>query len=194
LVSAVAIVPDVARSVSMDLKEAGNALYLIGMTHAEMGGSHYLAKRGQSGGRVPRPDLSLAPLRLIALHSALRQGLARSCHDLSEGGLAVALAEMAFAGGLGATVDLSKLICAEFGAEFDAIAARLYSESCTRFLVEVRPESMQAFERELAGHDCARIGTVSSEARLRVRSAANTSVIDIDLEALRRAHQGGFQG
>ena len=193
-VSAVAIVPDVSRAVSMDFKEAGNALYLIGMTHAELGGSHYLMKCALRGGRVPRPDLALAPRRLAALHSALRQGLARACHDLSEGGLAVALAEMAFAGGLGATVDLARVITAELPPGSDPTATRLYSESCTRFLVEVRPENTAAFEKLLADHDCARIGTISEQLRLAVRESAHSLVIDVDLESLRRAHQGSFQG
>ncbi|HUR27169.1 MAG TPA: AIR synthase-related protein, partial [Planctomycetota bacterium] len=194
-VTAVAIVPDIARAVSMDLKEAGNALYLVGMTHAELGGSQYLAQRSLRGGRVPRPDLALAPRRLVALHAALRQGLARACHDLSEGGLAVALAEMAFAGELGATVDLSRVITADLTADHDRTATQLYSESCTRFLVEVRPEDTQRFEKLLAEHDVARIGTVSENGRLQVRASPATAlVIDVEVEALRRAHHGGFRG
>ncbi|NUP96804.1 MAG: phosphoribosylformylglycinamidine synthase subunit PurL, partial [Planctomycetaceae bacterium] len=69
-VSALALVPDVARAVTMDLKTAGNPVYLVGCTHAELGGSHYFAQRGLEGGRVPRPDLALAPRTLRALHHA----------------------------------------------------------------------------------------------------------------------------
>jgi phosphoribosylformylglycinamidine synthase len=194
LVTAVAIVPDIARSVSMDLKQAGNALYLVGLTHAELGGSHYSRLGKQTGGRVPRPDLALAPRRMLALHGALRSGLARACHDLSEGGLAVALAEMAFAGGLGATIDTNMVALAPLPEGYDELSTRLYSESCSRFLVEVRPEDTQAFETQMAGHDTARIGTVSTKPRLQVRGADGDLVIDLDLESLRAAHQGGFQG
>src|SRR5207244_1046780 len=107
LISALGRVPDVRRCVTMDLKEPGNALYLVGATHNEMGGSHYHLIHGQNGGVVPRVDVELAPRLFTRLHDAIAAGLVRSCHDLSEGGLAVAAAEMAFAGGIGA--DLTEL-------------------------------------------------------------------------------------
>src|SRR5262249_56780545 len=94
-------VSDVRKCVTMDFKETGNHLFLIGATRKELGGSHYHLVTGQTGGEVPRVDLQLAPLIFKALHAAIERGLIRSCHDLSEGGLAVALAGMAFAGGGG---------------------------------------------------------------------------------------------
>src|SRR5205823_7101702 len=102
LISALGRVPDVRRCVTMDLKEPGNRLYLIGTTKDEMGGSHYHLVNGIAGGVPPEVDLDLAPRIFHKLHEAIRQGLVRACHDLSEGGLATAVAEMAFAGGLGA--------------------------------------------------------------------------------------------
>src|SRR5262249_4065172 len=101
LISALGRVPDVRRCVTMDLKEPGNALYLVGTTREEVGGSHYPLVHGLSGGTVPVVDQQLAPRIFRALHEAIRQGKVRACHDLSEGGLAVAAAEMAFAGGVG---------------------------------------------------------------------------------------------
>ncbi|MBK8179011.1 MAG: hypothetical protein IPK67_09020 [Planctomycetes bacterium] len=193
-VTAVAPLPDVGRAVSMDFKEAENRIYLVGLTHGELGASQYLLQRGEFGGRAPRPDLALAPRRLAALHGALRQGLARSCHDLSEGGLAVALAEMAFAGGLGAEVELARVPTAPLQGGYDGDSVRLFSESCTRFLVEVRPEHAAEFERRLADHDCAPIGRVTAVPRLRILGPGARPRVDLDLESLRRAHQGGFQG
>src|SRR5262249_23046250 len=102
LVSALGQVPDVRRCVTMDLKAPGNKLYLIGTTRDELGGSHFHKVAGGAGGNVPRVDVEAAPKLFRALHGAIAGGLVRSCHDLSEGGLAVALAEMAFAGGVGA--------------------------------------------------------------------------------------------
>src|SRR5579885_850468 len=104
LISALGLVPDVRRCVTMDLKEPGNLLLLVGVTKDEMGGSHYNLVTGRDGGAVPRPDLALAPRTFARLYDMIRRGLVRACHDLSEGGLAVALAEMAFAGGVGADV------------------------------------------------------------------------------------------
>src|SRR5262249_4375121 len=107
LISAIGLVPDVRSCVTMDLKEAGNRLYLLGMTRHELAGSLWSVVLGRAGGRVPRVDLAQAPRIVRAVHQAIRAGLIRSCHDLSEGGLAVALAEMALAGGLGARVALA---------------------------------------------------------------------------------------
>ena len=189
-VSALAQVEDVTRCVTMDLKAAGNHVYLVGLTHAELGGSHYLRRLGLAGGRVPRPDLELAPRHLRALHAAIREGHVRACHDLSEGGLAVAAAEMAFAGDLGLELDLDAVALAPLPAGCDANAVRLFSESCTRFLVEVEPAHAADFEACFADLDCARVGRVTSAPRLRVPAAG----IDLELGALRAAHQGGFQG
>jgi phosphoribosylformylglycinamidine synthase len=107
LISALGQIDDVSHCVSMDLKESGNLLYLVGMTKNELGGSHFAMVEGFSGGEVPRVDAKLAKATFLAVHKAIYAGLIRACHDLSEGGLAVAAAEMAFAGGLGATISLA---------------------------------------------------------------------------------------
>src|SRR5262249_20015699 len=90
LISAMGRVPDVRRCVTMDLKEVGNHLFLLGVTKPELGGSHYNAACGLADGDVPRVDLALAPRLFRVLHDAIQRGLIRSCHDLSEGGLATA--------------------------------------------------------------------------------------------------------
>ncbi len=193
-VSALSIVPDVAHTVSMDLKRAGNLLYLVGMTHVEFGGSQYFAQLGLDSGRTPRPDLALAPRTLRSLHGAIASGLVRACHDLSEGGLAVAAAEMAFAGELGARLDLAPIALGAFdAARVDRDALALFSESCTRFLVEVEPQRAAEFERALEGVDLARVGAVQSEPRLVITNGSRP-IVDLALSQLRSAHQGGFQG
>jgi phosphoribosylformylglycinamidine synthase len=178
----------------MDLKRAGDPLYVVGMTHPELGGSQYLQSLGLDGGRVPRPDLALAPKHLRALFGAISSGCVRACHDLSEGGLAVAAAEMAFAGELGLELDLARMVCAANLTGFDLDTTRLFSESCTRFLVEVDANRAADFERRFAGLDCARVGSVASNGRVVVRGVGATTRIDQPLDALRRAHRGGFQG
>ncbi len=112
LISALGQVDDVGRSVTMDLKEPGNRLYLVGLTRRELGGSHFALVEGLAGGAVPKVDPQLAKKTFAAVHHAISNGLVRACHDLSEGGLAVAAAEMAFAGGLGARLSLENLPCA----------------------------------------------------------------------------------
>ena len=117
-----------------------------------------------------------------------------SCHDLSEGGLLVAAAEMAFAGELGLELDLRQVPCAPLDAGHDPQAVRLFSESCTRWLVEVEQVHAAAFEACFADLDLARVGLVGSAARLVVRGLRGEVALDLEVEALRRAHQGGFQG
>jgi phosphoribosylformylglycinamidine synthase len=200
LVSALALVPDVGRTVTMDLKRAGSRVYLLGRTRVELGGSQYLGLLGLEGGRVPRPDLAEAPRIFAALHRAIGAGLVLACHDISEGGLAVAAAEMAFAGGLGLALDLSKVrlegpeASGKSGTKFDPGSAQLYSESCSRFLVEVAEGSAASFEKALAGLPCAEIARVVETKRFAARGVDGKPLFELDLEELRRAHTGGFRG
>ncbi len=193
-VSAMSIVPDISRALSSDLAEAGNTLYLVGETKAELGASHYHGVRGLDGGTVPRPDLERAPELFRALHAALAAGLARSCHDLSEGGLACAAAEMAFGGGLGATIELAKVPTSDLKSSYDPDATRLFSESCSRFLVEVSEANRAAFEKALAGQPHAAVGRVEASPVLRVLSTQGSELLATPIDRLREAHHGRAQG
>jgi phosphoribosylformylglycinamidine synthase len=207
LITALAQVPDVARAVTMDLKQAGSRVYLVGRTRPELGGSHYLGLAGLDGGRVPRPDLAEAPRILAALHRAIASGNVLACHDLSEGGLAVSAAEMAFAGELGLELELARVELSPLGSaaaelapesavsSLDPDSVKLYAESCTRFLVEVAEGSATRFENELRGLPVSRVGTVTATPRLVIRSAHTKplvapALIDVALDELRRAHRG----
>jgi phosphoribosylformylglycinamidine synthase len=183
LISAMGQVPDVRQCVSMDLKEPGNDLFLVGVTSDEMGGSHFNLVTAQSGGKVPRPDLASAPRVFQSLHQAIRKGQVRACHDLSEGGLAVAAAEMAFAGGVGA--DLTGVGAIEAGGD----EIRLFSESCTRFLIEVRPQAVTAFEATMSGLPCERVGKTVKEPRLRIAGASGEWIVWASLDELKEAWQ-----
>jgi phosphoribosylformylglycinamidine synthase len=183
LVSALGRLADVRRCVTMDLKEPGNLLFLIGITRDELGGSHYHLVTETEGGTVPQVDLELAPRIFRALHEAIGRGLVRSCHDLSEGGLAVAVAEMAFAGEVGADVSLA-------GAAPDlADDVVLFSESCTRFVVEVVPEQAPALEALCAGLPLRRIGKTCSERRLRIAGTGSAWIVEASLADLKEAWQ-----
>jgi phosphoribosylformylglycinamidine synthase len=182
LISALGRVPDVTRCVTMDLKEPGNRLYLVGTTRDEMGGSHYHLVHGLAGGTVPAVDLRQAPHIFAAVHRAIAAGLVRACHDLSEGGLAVAAAEMAFAGGVGAEVALP----AGTGLS-DAVL--LFSESATRFLVEVRRDRVAEFEACFAGAPLAFVGQTVREQRLRITGAGGDPIISAPLSQLKESWQ-----
>ncbi len=156
LISSLGLVSDVRRAVTMDLKEAGDLLYIAGETRAEVGGSLYHRLHGALGSRVPAP-VPDAIETMRALHRAMGAGLVRACHDCSEGGLAVAAAEMAVAGRLGLDLRLANL---PRTADVDREDLALFAESSGRFLVEVRPEDAPAFEAVMAGRPFACLGSV----------------------------------
>lgn len=133
VITAVAHVPDVERCVTPELRRAGNILVLLGETGVHFAGSHLdlLTGRhrtsGPDAGIVPTFD-DLAPGRYRALHQAILAGLVQSCHDVCEGGLAVAVAEQCIAGGLGAAID---------ALPHADVTTALFSESAGRLVVEV---------------------------------------------------------
>ena len=141
VVTAVAHVPDANVVVTPDLKQAGSVVALIGRTETELGGSHAALVLGRPTlGCVPAPDAA-APARYRRLHLALRSGRVRSCHDVSDGGLAVALAEMAIGGRLG--IDVTALAHAD-------VATALFAESNGRFVVELDPADVDWLADALA--------------------------------------------
>jgi len=186
LISAVAVMNDVRKAVSMDLKREGNLLYVVGMTKNELGGSHYYFIHGFVGNAVPKVDARSAVKIFRALSRATGKRLVRSCHDLSEGGLGAALAEMAFAGGLGAQISLKKVPVSGDARRDDTI---LFSESNSRFLVEVAPEDKKDFEKALAGLPFAMIGQVTGSGRLEIEGDKGNLVIDEDIYALKESWQ-----
>ncbi len=186
LISAMGQVADVSRCVTMDLKQAGNRLYQIGRTYDEMGGSHFSVVHELTGGEVPKVDPVVAKETFAAVHRVIDAGLVRACHDLSEGGLATAVAEMAFAGGLGARVETSKVPHDASAAE---TAIKLYSESNTRFLVEVPVESAAEFESLLGDIPLAHIGDVVDSGELQVVGDDGNDVIAASLAELKEAWQ-----
>ncbi len=182
LISAMAIVPDVRYSITMDLKEADNRIYLVGLTRDELLGGHYATDRQSA---LPKVDLALALVLMSAVHTAISQGLVRACHDLSEGGLGVAAAEMAFAGGLGMQIDLLAVPCDQITHD-DVL---LFSESPSRFLLEVRPADAIAFEATLAGLPFAQVGLVTQEPSLMVRGLGGDAVLASTIDQLQAAWQ-----
>jgi phosphoribosylformylglycinamidine synthase subunit PurSL len=185
LISSIGQMDDVGRAVTMDLKSPGNLLYLVGETKDEFGGSHYALINGLAGGSVPTVHPDLARRTFAAVHGAIHAEYVRACHDLSEGGLAVAIAEMAFAGGFGAQIELEAIRITDGS---DAAAVRLFSESNTRFVCEVAPERSSDFERILNGVSFAKIGEVLAKDHLSIASGGQVA-IDASIHDLKAAWQ-----
>jgi phosphoribosylformylglycinamidine synthase len=194
LISAIGVVPDVRSCVTMDLKEPSNLLVIAGMTKNELGGSLWTSLQKQAGGSVPRVDPARGSRLFHALHQAICERLVQSCHDLSEGGLAVALAEMCIAGGLGAQVSLRNM---PREPELAHDGVLLFSESPTRFLLEMRPDRFAAAAELFGDVPLAQLGVVTpgphngtkGSPRLVVRGMNDSIVIDCPVAELKAAWQ-----
>jgi len=186
LISAISIMEDVNRSVSMDFKRAGDLIYLCGTTHNELGGSEYFKIHGFIGNSVPKVNPHQAKELMNRLSMATERGLVRACHDCSEGGIGVAAAEMAFAGGLGATIYLKSVT---LGEPIDRDDFILFSESNSRFLVEVAPENGGDFEELMKGISLAAIGQVNNSEVLEIYGLDGRQILLKSLSQLKEAWQ-----
>ena len=176
---------DVRKAVSMDAKRPGHHVYAVGITKDELGGSEYFAHHGFIGANVPKVDAELAKKIYHALADAINRGLVASCHDCSDGGLGVALAETAFSGGLGISVDLSA-VPADESLRPDYL---LFSESQSRFVVTVTAGKSKQFEKIMDGTPCAKIGKVTESPVLLINDAKGKNIISADIFELKQAWQ-----
>jgi phosphoribosylformylglycinamidine (FGAM) synthase-like enzyme len=186
LISALGIIDDVRRCVTMDFKEAGNRIYVVGVTDDELGGSIYLENIGQHAGVVPRVHFPKANKLFTAMSQAVQAGAVRAAHDCSDGGLAAALSEMAFSGQLGLSVRLDMLPKTQAVSRDDTA---LFSESASRFVVEVEPKHQKDFEKMMKGLPVACIGTVESSPEFVVYGLKKDPVIQLNIAEIKEAWQ-----
>jgi len=203
LISAVSVIEDASRTIDMSLKTPGNLLYLIGATRNELAGSYYAEVIDPDSfdhlfrhAEVPRVDTAKAHMTMKALGKAIRQGLVRACHDLSEGGLALAAAEMSLAGQLGATLNLEHITVKGVPTIHpnEETIVRLFSETPSRFLVEITPEQFGTFEKHMMAsgvEDITYIGAVNNSSRFIVHNGEEAELINISVEELQEAWKGG---
>jgi len=185
LISAIAAVPDVMKVVSMDFKLPGDAVYILGTTKNELRQSELCEMLGLEGGEFPKviPEKSW-PL-YEALYKAIDQELIASCHDCSDGGIAVALAECAFSGELGVVADLKQV--PREGSLTDLEI--LFSESPSRFIVSVSPDQCARFEELLNGLAIAKIGRTSENKEMMIKGVDDKAVIRDDIRQLKASWQ-----
>ncbi|MFH1465494.1 MAG: AIR synthase-related protein [Pseudomonadota bacterium] len=181
LYSAVARIPDLRRCRPAQFVAPGDVVVLLGRTYHELGASQLLRLRGERGASVPRVRVSRALDLYHRLGLATERGLLASCHDLSDGGLGVALAECCFGSGLGCEVSVEGW---DLGRH-----ALLFSESHSRFVASLRAEDLPAL-RQVLGEHCHVLGVVTEEPRMRVRHR-DTPLMDLDVSALLEAWRAG---
>ena len=184
LISAIAIMDDINKAVSMYAKQAGDLLYVAGDTYDELGGSHYYDTLGFLGNNVARVNPKKAKQIFQRLAEASSSGLIKAMHDCSEGGIAVAAAEMAFAGGLGMELFLSEVPYKMQNARNDSI---LFSESNSRFIVEVEKKNQKIFENKLLGLPFGLAGYVSKNKDFKVYGLDGKPCVEADIYQLKEA-------
>ncbi len=199
LISAISVLTDVRKVVSMDFKKPGNSIYLVGLTKEELGGSHLYYEYGLETDTVPKVDPVSARKIMKAINSAINKGLIESCHDCSEGGLAVAVAEMSFAGGFGAEIylknvvaDLGRLnVISNLAWQKDVLSniILLFSESNSRFIIEVSSEKERKFQEIMKGNVFSKIGFVTDKEDFVVYGIDDKVLISENIYTLKDAWQ-----
>ncbi len=181
--SAISVIRDVSRCVTMDSKMNGDLLYVLGVTRDELGGSEYYEHLGYVGCNVPevRPD-EFFPL-YQGLQMAIEQGLVASAHGVYRGGLAVHLAMVAMAGELGLDVDLGRL--ALDGVQRDD--AVLFSESAGRFIVTVAPDDRLDFEALFSSVACRCVGRVTAAKKVVIQGLEKNILLSVPVADLKTA-------
>ncbi len=170
LITAMTVVPDVKKSLTMDAKRAGDAVIVVGLTRNELGGSEYLGFKKVTGGLVPKVDRALSLPVLKAVAACAAAGLVNAAHDCSDGGVAVTLAEMAFSGGLGMDLDAG-LIPVEGVTALERV---LFSESQSRIVITVPEARLAEAKTLLAAVPHAVIGRVTGEPMLRIKGLGSS--------------------
>ncbi|OGX24436.1 MAG: phosphoribosylformylglycinamidine synthase II [Omnitrophica WOR_2 bacterium RIFCSPHIGHO2_02_FULL_45_21] len=193
LISSIAVMDDVRKAVSMDAKKEGDLIYILGDTHPELGGSHYFDILGFMGNNLPKVNVKRAKFLMDKLSRATSRGLVRAAHDCSEGGLGVALAEMAFSGGLGMDVFLREVPYKTHDTRGTIQEARndfvLFSESNSRFVVEVEKTKQKEFEQLMQGASWGLIGCLQNSRDFRVYGLNSRPCIEADIYDLKEAWQ-----
>ena len=159
-ISSLGIIPDVTKTITMDLKESRNSIYVVGMTFPELGGSEFYRMHGEMGLSVPKVnDFKVRKEMMQRLAREIYSGDVVSCHDCSEGGIVAAAAEMAMAGRKGMDISLASIHSKNIGTSYQAA----FSESATRFIAEVPTGRERSFEGGMEGYPVSRIGHVSAQ-------------------------------
>ena len=150
------LMDDVRKAVTADFKKTGSCIFVVGKTKDEMGASLLFRKFGGEQGAVPDVDIDALKRYMDKLLSAMDEGIVLSCHDCSDGGIAVAVAEMCISGQCGAEIDLSAMMGS-------SVQRKLYSESNSRWIVEVDGMDVTRFT-EIMGDDAELIGITKGNA------------------------------
>ena len=186
--SVIGKLPDIRKSITMDVKDEGDLVYILGVTKDELGASEYFDELGFIGTNVPQVDTQSAFIRYRKLYNVIQQDLVKSAHDCSDGGIGVALAESSFSGGMGMDIDLRR-VPVEKVTRDDFL---LFSESASRIILTVSSTNKEQFEKMMEGTSFAQIGVVKGK-NLKISGIEGKVIIDAPNSELKRSWQKTFE-
>ncbi|MBP7088524.1 MAG: phosphoribosylformylglycinamidine synthase subunit PurL [Candidatus Omnitrophica bacterium] len=189
LISAVSVISDWQNCITGSFKNEGNLVYIVGFTKPELGSSEYFRSLSLKKGLVPKVDKKRAKKILVQLSAAIQKGLILSCHDCSEGGLAVAISEMCLGSNLGASIFLGEVPKESNMFDYET----LFSESPSRFIIEVSKDKKNLLEKSLAGLNYGLIGCVNDTQKLVIYNPKSAEIINLGLPDLRKSWMETFE-
>ncbi len=189
LISAVTLVRDVSKIVTSDFKKPGSRIYIVGQTKMEMGGSEYLRMHKKMGANPPRVDMKTAKKNYRLIEKAIREDLVLSAHDLSDGGLGVAMAEMCLGGEIGARIYVDAI---PTDGNFTRTDYLLFSETQSRILLEVDEKKAKRFEELMEGTVFASIGETVKGQRLLFYEDGKRPIATASIDEIRTSWTQGL--
>jgi len=175
----IGIVPDIRKCVTSDFKSEGNLIYLVGKeSEKEMGGSEYYNIMNIDGGTVPKSDVTILQNCMKGIVSTIEKVTIASCHDISEGGLGVCISEMCIGGNLGCEIDITKI---GKGLRSDI---KLFSESNTRWIIEVKKDKIKEFEKTMGSSKTPFVKIGQIEKNRLIINDNNIKIIDQKIDVL----------
>ncbi|MFA5872088.1 MAG: AIR synthase-related protein [Parcubacteria group bacterium] len=194
LISAIGVIPDVMKAVSIDLKYPGDLVYILGKTKDELGASEYYAliseeeKKNYLGNKIPRVDAAANRKIYKDFFGAVQKDLATAAISIGRGGLAIALAKMAMAGKLGVEISLS---CLPGEKNYDDVD--LFSESQGRIIATVAPKNKERFEKAMKKNPFALVGKVTDGEKISVKNKSGKHIVNLALNSALRAYRSNFK-
>ena len=181
MISCLGAMPEVSKAITYAFKQANSIIMMVGERKDECGGSVYYHLHQFLGSQLPKPDLSTFSSEIHAVQAAIQQGLVLAAHDISEGGVAVALAEMSFKYKIGVKVEIEGKL---------PIEKRLFSES-GGFVLEVARDKVKAIKAMFAEYN---VPLEAIGETIRTANLLLNGVIDLPVDDAKRVWENGLRG
>lgn len=191
LISAIGVMPDIEKAISIEPKFAGDLIYLLGETKDELGASEYYSMISKEAGKdyignnVPKVNAANNKKIYLRFYKAIQKEIVASAISVERGGIAVALSKMAIASGLGLDISLKKVFSDE--------AAALFSESQGRILVTVAPENKEKFEKVMSDSKISLLGKVTEEKSIKIQNHSGKNIINLNINSALNSYRKTFK-